>query len=112
VTLFKRIGPGVGWAVVAWLCTGSAGAQEHRPNALPTTLEVPNAFGVNSWTVTTVSATSFYPSINLNYGTSPSLGRSANTNTLIDYYVGVDIPAGAVIDYIGLNSTTDTAFVL
>ncbi len=112
VTLIKRIGHVLASTAIALLSTGVMGAQQPRPNALPTTREVPSGFGVNSYTVTTVSAMSFYPGTNLAYGTSGSLGRYTNTNTLVDYYVGLDLPPGVIIDYIGLNSTTDTPFIL
>jgi hypothetical protein len=113
VTLLRRIGPVIGLAVTVWLCAGNASAQTPRPNALPTTREVPDAFGLDSYTVTTVSATSFYPDFHLQgYDTSGSLGRFGDLNVVEDFHAGIDIPAGAVIDFIGLNSTTDTPAVL
>lgn len=99
--LVKRIGLVFGSAVIALLCAGSMGAQEQP--------EIPNAFGTDSYTVTTVSAMAFYPAFSSNaYSTSGSLGRFAATDVLRDFYTSLDLPAGAVIDYIGLNSTTDT----
>ena len=115
--LVKRIGPVLYSAVMAWLFAVDLAAQP-RPNALPTTREVPEAYGTSSYTVTTISATSFTPHSNdVGFGvpayfTSPSIGRFCQPNQEINYYAGLDLPAGAVIDYIGLNSTTDTAFVL
>ena len=115
--LVKRIGLVLGSAVVACLWAGNLGAQP-RPNALPTTREVPNAFGTTSYTVTTISATAFSPDSNdVGFGvpayfTSGSLGRFSQPDQQMDYFTALDLPAGAVIDYIGLNSTTDTPFVL
>jgi hypothetical protein len=115
--LIKRIGLVLGSAVVALLWAGYMAAQP-RPNALPTTREVPDAFGTSSYTVTTISATSFTPHSNdVGFGvpayfTSPSLGRYCQPDQEINYYAGLDLPAGAVVDFIGLNSTTDTPFVL
>ncbi len=110
--LIKRIGLVLCSSVVALLCAGNMGAQP-RPNALPTTREVPNAFGTGSYTVTTISATTFTGSTSsMSYVTSGSLGRYGGVDQFLDYYTGLDLPAGAVIDYIGLNSTTDTPFVL
>ena len=109
---FKRLRL-LGPAVIAFLCSGVVGAQQPRPGALPTTREVPNAFGTDAYSVTTISAMSFTPRGNLmSYTTSGSLGRYGGVDQLLDYYAGLDLPAGAVIDYIGLNSTTDTVFVL
>jgi hypothetical protein len=69
----------------------------------------PQSFGVDDYTVTTISATSFTPvSDSMPYGTSGSLGRFSGINTLGEFYVGVNLPGGAVIDYIGLNSLNDT----
>ena len=31
---------------------------------------------------------------------------------MVDYFAGLDLPGGALIDYVGLNSTTDTPFAL
>lgn len=117
MTLVKRIGLVLGWAVIAVLCTVNSAAQP-RPNALPSTREVPSAFGTSSYTVTTISATSFTPHSNdVGFGvpayfTSPSLGRYCQPDQEINYYAALDLPAGAVVDFIGLNSTTDTPFVL
>jgi len=56
---------------------------------------------------------SFYPSTSQDgYATTGSLGRMGTINQLTDFYAAVDLPAGVIIDYVGLNSTTDTAFAL
>ena len=95
---FKRL-PLLGPAVIAFLCSGVVGAQQPRPGALPTTREVPNAFGTNAYTVTTISATSFTgKTSSMSYVTSPSLGRYGGVDQFLDYFVGLDLPAGAVID--------------
>ena len=113
MTMIRSIGPVLGSALIAWVCASPSSAQVPRPNALPTTLGAPSAFGINSYTVTTISATSFTGrTSSMSYATSPSLGRYGGVDQLLDYYVGLDLPAGAVIDYIGLNTTTDTAFVI
>ena len=112
--LVKRIGLVLGSAAIAFLCAGNVGAQERpTPNTLPTARQVPNAFGTQAYTVTTISGLAFYPAFRTYpYSTSGGLGRFGGTGFLQDFYAGLDLPAGAVIDYIGLNSTTDTAFVL
>ena len=109
---FKRIF--LGWAAIAFLFAGNLSAQQPRPNALPTTREVPNAFGTSAYTVTTIPGVAFYPEEHTGYYfTSGSWGRfPVSGGELYNFFAAIDIPAGAVIDYIGLNSTTDTAFVV
>jgi len=106
----KRVGSLAGLMLTVFLCQGVRGQSPSAP--LATTRELPNAFGTAAYTVTTVSGTAFFPRFNTNYGTSPSFGRYTDTNSLIEYYAGLEIPPGVVIDYIGLNSTTDTPFAL
>ncbi len=48
----------------------------------------------------------------MSYVTSGSLGRYGGVDQFLDYYTGLDLPAGAVIDYIGLNSDDGHPFVL
>jgi hypothetical protein len=93
-------------AFVCLLCIGTLSAQDQ-----------PQAFGVNDYTVTTVTATAFYPDTGYAdpgyyYSTSGSLGRYGGQNNLTTFNAAIDIPGGAVIDFIGLNSTTDTDAVL
>jgi hypothetical protein len=69
----------------------------------------PRTFGVADYNITTISATNFTVySTNTFYLTSGSFGRGGAINTVTDWYSGLELPAGAVVDYIGLNSTTDT----
>jgi S-layer homology domain len=104
----------LGSLLLASLPWGVVVAQEQSaPNRLMTTREAPNAFGTDAYTVTTVSAMAFFPDFHLQgYATSGSLGRFGDLNTFEEFYAALDIPAGAVIDFIGLNSTTDTDFAL
>ena len=108
----KRIGQFLGSAATAFLCAGMVGAQQPRPHALPTTREIPNAFGTSSYTVTTVPAVAFFPETNYetHYFTSGSLGRYPDEG-LSNFYAGIDLPPGVVIDFIGLNSMTTIPFV-
>ena len=86
-------------AFACCLCIGTVAAQD----------QVPRTFGTDYYSVTTISAVSFTPtSSNMVFNTSGSLGRFGALNALAQFYVGLDLPAGAVIDYIGLNSFTDT----
>ncbi|MEX1244783.1 MAG: S-layer homology domain-containing protein [Thermoanaerobaculia bacterium] len=98
-----------GSAVIALMCAGYAAAQ--RPNALPTTRDIPNAFGTDAYTVTTVPGVVFYPEHSgAMYNTSGSWGRFSPDHPLVNFFAALDLPAGAVIDYIGLNSLSDLAF--
>jgi hypothetical protein len=107
----RRIGWAAGLMLTLFLHAGVGSAQDSSA-PLATTRALPNAFGTDSYTVTTISATAFFPSYNQNYGTSASLGRYGLPNILLEFYTALDLPAGAVIDFIGLNSTTDTPSAL
>ena len=96
----------------AFLCSVAASGQDQRAsNRLAATRQTSGAFGTTAYTVTTVSAVGFYPGdYNYGYFTTGSLGRNGNPNLLTQYFAPLDLPACAVIDFIGLNSNTDTAF--
>jgi hypothetical protein len=75
----------------------------------------PQTFGVQDYTVTTITATAFTPrSSDQLWTTSGSMGRFGNPNVTSEFYTGLDLPGGAVIDFIGINTNTDTdaAFTL
>ena len=95
-----------------WLtmCGAVAPAQDlpsFRQEARPSTTQPPLDFGpVN--TETTVSALAFYPAFSGQpYSTSGSLGRFGQANVDEHFYATVDLPLGAVIDYIALNNLND-----
>lgn len=105
----------LGSLLLASLAAGIMVAQEApASNRLPTTREVPNAFGTVAYSVTTVPAVAFYPEkSSFWYYTSGSWGRySFPGGELNNYFAGIDLPAGVVIDFIGLNSTTNAPFVI
>ena len=104
----RRIGPVVAGSLVA-LFAANLFAQQPAPARLATTRQAPNSFGVDVYTATSVSAVAFFPNDEDEwYHTTGSFARNGNTNTVQEFYASIDIPAGAVIDFIGLNSTTDT----
>lgn len=79
----------------------------------------PKDFGINGLTVTTISATSFLPHSDdvggfgvPSYFTSPGLGRFCQPNLGVHYYATLNVPAGSVIDFVGLNTTTNTDAVI
>ena len=93
--------------LLALVCAGVLGAQDApRSNRLSTTKEVPNVFGTDSYTVTIVPAVAFYPESNSYAYYTSSFGRSQHPNVVVNMFAGLDLPAGAVIDFIGLNSNT------
>jgi hypothetical protein len=72
-------------------------------------------FGTQDYTITTISALSFVPKSfsGPSLAVSPSLGRYCGcASEGMSYYASLDLPAGAVIDILALNSATDTDFVL
>ena len=93
----------------------SVAAGEGHGSSLPLLVSRvdPTGFGVVDETRTVISATSFLPSRTCCYRTSPSFGRYAtNEIEYFEFYATLDLPAGAVIDFIGMNSTTDTDAIL
>ena len=67
----------------------------------------PEAYGTQDYTITTIAGVSFVPSSNsLIYSTSGSLARSVSPAGG-HFYSALDIPAGALIDYIGFNNLND-----
>ena len=98
---------------VVLLCPGSAAAQSHTVAMPPLSGGVrPEGFGVTDETRTVISATAFYTSGgDFQYATLTNLGRFCTIGCTVqygEYYATLNLPAGAVIDYIGLNSANDT----
>ena len=101
-------------AVLIVAFSSTAAGQEHGLSLPLLASRVdPAAFGVLDETRTVISATSFLPSGTCCYRTSPSFGRYlSNNGGHGEFYATLDLPAGAVIDFIGINSTTDTDAIL
>ena len=98
---------------VVLLCPGSAAAQSHTVAMPPLSGGVrPEGFGLTDETRTVISATAFYTSGgDFQYATLTNLGRFCTIGCTVqygEYYATLNLPAGAVIDYIGLNSANDT----
>ena len=94
--------------LVGLLGAGAVSAQGRTAVRMATTRQAPVAFGTDAYTVTTISATAFYPGTSYVFYTTspPDLGREGYENTVTEFYAGLVLPGGAVIDYIGLNSST------
>ena len=91
----------LGISVVAMLWASPGAAQVQASPG-------PEAYGTQDYTVTMISATSFVPADNSQGShTSGSLGRFGDTNVEEHFYATLEIPAGAVVDYIGLNNLND-----
>jgi len=97
-------------ALLAILVSGARLSAQDSPTVRPRgTTETPRNFGTNDYTVTVISAASFTPHDNtMGFSTSGGTGRYGSPNLVSDWYAGLDLPGGAVVDYIGLNSVTDT----
>ena len=69
----------------------------------------PKAFGTSDYTVTTIAGIGFVPGRNdIVYSTTGSLGRFVNASaTQVQFFSALEIPAGAVIDFIGFNNNND-----
>lgn len=95
----------VGFAVAA-MFGASVGRGQVLTSAqlVPTTRQSPAEFGTQDYTVTTLSATSFTADEGSGwYTTLCCLSRGFNGGSG-NFYSGVTIPSGAVIDYVGLES--------
>jgi hypothetical protein len=68
----------------------------------------PAAFSTSEYTDTRVSAQGFIPSDSTQaFHTSGSLGRFGDTGIDQHFYAPIDIPQGAIVDFIGLNNLND-----
>jgi len=99
-------------SLVCFLIAAAASAQIDKAKCVATTRAAPQAYGTDSYTVTTIPAAAFYPATRPQfYNTSGAdLGRNGFIDTVTEFYAPVDIPGGAIIDYIGLNTSTDADF--
>lgn len=78
------------------------------PNRLETTRARPTAYGTDAYTITVVPAIAFFPpQWNHTYFDSLTLGRLGDLNVVTDFYAPIDLPGGAIVDFIGLNSSTN-----
>ena len=104
--------PGIGLScfTAVLLLSSPAPAEETAKSSGP--LSRPKAYGVEDYTVTVVPAIAFLPRENTTYTTlSSTLGRRGSINTVTDFYAPIDLPLGASIDYIGLNTETNVPII-
>ena len=87
--------------------------ERREPPRFATTRQAPEEFGTLQYTVTTVSAMSFVPfDPNDTYISSLCCLSRAFADGDGELYASVNIPAGAIIDYIGLESYSFCAGVV
>jgi hypothetical protein len=83
------------------------------PSPLATPSVDPKEFGIADDTITIIPATSFHPqSFTLDCGYSPSLALYCSPNQDVHYFATLDLPAGVLIDKVGINTLTDTDYVI
>ena len=108
--------------VIAAACTSTLNAQAGTPRILlPTTRIAPDEYGVQDYTVTTIGASSFTPISDsadesaLYQTNTPDnstigffrYGEAGGITASLHFLASVDVPAGAVIDFIGLECASD-----
>jgi hypothetical protein len=101
-------------SVLVW--SSALAAQTAAPGAdgPPGRQSAQKSFGIRDDTVTTVPATAFYPETNQGasaayFTANGNRGRYGATGTFTEFFAPLDLPGGAFIDLIGLNSNTDVA---
>ena len=87
------------------LAAGPLAGQTHSAvHPVATTARPPAAFGTQDYTITVISALSFSGE---SYLPAAPLSRVGALNVEQHFYATLDIPAGVVIDYIGVNNEND-----
>ena len=94
----------VGTSVAAILCSSFANAQVRSAHAMLPTMTAPDEFGTNDYVYTPISGLSFNGQT---FATGPLLSREPPPNVDTHYYATLDIPLGAVVDYIALDNWND-----
>ena len=113
-TMMRRnIGLTLSIATAAGVLAGSVlagpigGEIAKSPSRLETTRARPKAYGTQDYTVTVVPAIAFYPENSSQTYDTFEMGRYGSLDSVTDFYAPIDLPVGAIVDYIGLNSDTD-----
>jgi S-layer homology domain len=107
----------VGFLDLFW-ARGAAAQPIKAETPVPARRIQPKEFGVQDDTRTVIAGVSFYPEgddeAGVPYGTLSNLGRYCVgcSSTVAEFDATFDVPAGAVIDFIGVNSATTSDGVL
>jgi len=103
----------LGSIILAGTAMATDVARTRVPMPLATGSVNPKEYGITDDTITVVPATSFHPQFStVDCRLSASMALYCQPNQDIHYFATLDLPAGAVIDYLGLNTLTDTDFVI
>ena len=103
----------LGSILFAGTAMGADLASTRAPVPVATRALTPKEYGIVDDTITVVPATSFrQQNAGVNCGYSASFALNCEVNNDIHYFASLDLPAGAVIDYLGLNTLTDTDYVI
>ena len=109
----RRLMAFLGSIILAGTAMAADAARTRVPFPLGTGNVNPKEFGIADDTITVIPATAFQPqSTGFNCGYSPSFALNCEPNHDVHYFAGLDLPAGAVIDNVGINTLTDTDFVI
>ena len=101
----RRISRLLGVSAAAFVCAHLGNAQTlHPSHVVATTVRPPATYGTSEYTVTTISALSFNGE---SYLPVVPLSRQSVVGLEQHFYATLDIPAGVVIDYIGINNAND-----
>ena len=94
--------------------SGAAGADDPAPKPLPAAPVVPRLFGTQDYTITVLSGTQFigaweggrYSCSSIDTATLSLFTQECFAGGVDHYYASLNLPAGAVIDRIGVNTAT------
>ncbi len=113
----------VGALVLFWPSSGVA--QSHSaPMPLLASRVDPKEFGIQDDTITVISAVSFeslfwvptFPNATISWALTDNFERYCQagdcSSTYVEYWATLNLPAGAVIDFVGVNNATDTDAVM
>jgi len=99
-----------GVSIISLLCAIAAVAEQPSASKPLLTKRVdPREFGTQDDTITVISAVSFAPADNsYHVVVTNNFARVTTPGPDVHYYADLDLPAGSIIDYIGLNTKSDT----
>jgi len=101
----RRISRLLAMSVIAMLGSSLGNAQMLSAHTtLPATTITPKEFGTKDYVYTAISGLSFNGEV---FATGPFLSREPPPNVHTHFYATLNIPLGAVIDYIGLDNLND-----
>ncbi len=95
-------------SICAVLGAARGAGQALAPDAMTRPEAPAPGYGTGSDSTTIVTATAFFPEqSNFGYSTSSTLGRYGDLGYGDHNYAGIELPAGVIVDDIGLNNVND-----